>query len=163
MTTSYENLVVQQMVHARPSPTLEVSKALDVNSSYSPGHTPCPSPMRDHACHGDKDQQYFSPRPHHVAPPSTPITSPQRSTTTVTNNATPTVCHSGEGASTISTTAQADTNDNDMSTPDTQRVLPPPVKTSPRGVTDVFSLSTDKQLAAEYSFVEQIGYGNWVR
>ena len=187
MATAYNSLVVQQLQDRRPSPTLEVSRTLDVNSSYSPGHTPCPSIGPSHNSHNNSDKDYFSHSNHKhtyeqyqrqaitrpnsevldtAAPPSTPITSPLRSkplnartTTTLKNNtttiSTPTSKHqrvaSQNGLPSIQVTR----------TP-TSGVLSQPLASSPKGVSDVFSLSSDKQLSAQYWFHEEIGYGNWV-
>lgn len=192
MASTYTSLVAQQLLDTRPSPTLEVSKTLDINSSYSPGHTPCPSfgpSSSASATASSHRKDYFEAannsttatalheQPHTrpnstvvepVAPPSTPITSPLRqTTTTVTNNnkkfdttttstpIKPTSKHqrvaSQNGLPSIQVTR----------TP-TNGVLSQPLASSPKGVSDVFSLSSDKQLSAQYWFHEEIGYGNWV-
>lgn len=183
MASAYTSLVAQQLQDRRPSPTLEVNKTLDISSSYSPGHTPCPSVGPSHHSHNkdyfshsgqqraNGEQQQAITRPNSevvsetVAPPSTPITSPLRKTaiTTSANN------NNNSNTSTPVATSKHQRVASQNGLPSiqvtrtpTSGVLSKPLASSPKGVSDVFSLSSDKQLSAQYWFHEEIGYGNWV-
>lgn len=198
MASSYNSLVAHQLQDTRPSPTLEVSKTLDVSSSYSPGHTPCPSfgpsassssssHRKDYfeaaasskmntstAMTEQQQQQQSYTRPNSqvldpVAPPCTPITSPLRRT--VTASTTTTTTNTNERI--INTTPVATSKHQRVASQNglpsiqvtrtpTSGVLSQPLASSPKGVSDVFSLSSDRQLSAQYWFHEEIGYGNWV-
>lgn len=217
MATSYNNLVVQQLYDARPSPTFEVNKTLDIKSDYSPGHTPCPSPgLRDryqqhqHYAGTTTDEQQekrqqqeeYKEKVHSRtmqnestsiapsnatspikispnAPPPTPITSPSVQTSAGGDARTAKRQQADQVVTKekISTTTSNPKNGQQSPPPRREvvspsspvastptRPQPPPanVATSPKGVTDVYSLSDDKQLADRYTFVEEIGYGNWV-
>lgn len=202
MASSYNSLVAQQLQDTRPSPTLEVSKTLDISSSYSPGHTPCPSfgPSSSSSSHRKDyfestsssttmntstamtEQQQLQPaytRPNSqvldpVAPPSTPITSPLRRTVTASISTTTTTTTSTNTNDKISNTTPVATSKHQrvasqnglpsiqVTRTPTSGVLSQPLASSPKGVSDVFSLSSDKQLSAQYWFHEEIGYGNWV-
>lgn len=176
MASTYNTLVVQQLEHARPSPTLQVSDALDSSSAYSPGHTPCPS--AGVSTHEAAAVDYFdSTRTRSnsqvyetAAPPCTPITSPstRRVTSTTNNNIIATTTTIANKTATNATPKhQRVASQNGLpaiqvtKTP-TSAVLTKPLASSPKGVSDVFSLSSDKQLSAQYWFIEEIGYGNWV-
>lgn len=178
MASSYNTLVVQQLEHARPSPTLQVSDALDSSSAYSPGHTPCPS--AGVSTHEAAAADYFDStrtRPNSqvyetAAPPCTPITSPStRRVVSTTNNdiaTTTTTSIANKTATNATPKHQRVASQNGLPaiqvtrTP-TSAVLTKPLASSPKGVSDVFSLSSDEQLSAQYWFIEEIGYGNWVR
>lgn len=184
MASTYKNLVVQQLYDARPSPTLEVNKTLDASSSYSPGHTPCPSvgpsPGNSHRkddyfsndptaqntleCHTRPNSQVLDP----VAPPCTPAATPSRREIATTTKTTDTKTNKSVATiATPKTTHQRVASQNGLPAIQVTRipVSAPVVRcsvSSPKGVTDVFSLSTDEELSAQYWFVEEIGYGNWV-
>jgi hypothetical protein len=179
MASSYNHLVVQQLYEARPSPTLEVNMSLDASSSYSPGHTPCPSVgpsshNKDYFSHSNNDnanehQAYTRPNSQvldPVAPPCTPAATPSRRKTITTDT--------NKVATSTTTTTNTPKSAHQRVAPQNGvpaiQVTRTPVKgpvvrcslDSPKGVTDVFSLANDKQLSAQYCFVEEIGYGNWV-
>lgn len=184
MASTYKTLVVQQLYDSRPSPTLEVNRSLDASSSYSPGHTPCPSAGLSSSTSHKQDyfaqsrstehqhqHEHIHTRPNSqvfetAAPPSTPAATPSRRAmvTTDTNKAAATTSTS---TSTPKSTHQRVASENGLPaikvtrTPVSMTVANPPTS-SPKGVTDVFSLSSDKQLSAQYWFMEEIGYGNWV-
>lgn len=179
MASSYNHLVVQQLYEARPSPTLEVNMSLDASSSYSPGHTPCPSlgpsshsHNKDYFSHSNNDtadEQQAYTRPNSqvldpVAPPCTPAATPSRRKTITDTNKTAT---NTATTSTPKTAHQRVASQNGVPAVQVTRtpVKGPVVRCSldsPKGITDVFSLANDKQLSAQYWFVEEIGYGNWV-